>query len=230
MSKEIQDEYDWIFFCDDDDYYEPNRIDTFQLLLKKYSHIDGIYESQEGIPHQQYRYEYWSYCIRPTILKRFFEIVEEQDQIDTLENSCCDIMLVEYLRRLDPAKYPFCRLDAPKLYHYRRVNNEESVTEIISKNEKAMRKPNPPSFGSEKFVDYIVEWNDYLHENIHFYKHDVYVRTIVGCDLDYILKTEFKEDYPYIEFVDACHLETLVQYHHRLVNLCCKLYDATQFL
>jgi len=228
MVEEVdKDEYDWIFFCDDDDYYEPDRIDTFKKILKDVEmdpSFSGIYESQEGQSHQQFRYEYWSYCMRPAILKRFFSIIAASNQLDTLENACCDIMLVEYLRRLDPTVYKFYRLDTPVLYHYRKVDNEESVTETIYRNERAMRKPNPPSVASEQFADYIVEWNNYLYENFHFYKHDVFLRTIVGCELEYILKTEFKEDYLYLDFIDSCHVEILTKYYYRLKKLCSSLY------
>jgi len=222
---DVKSTHDWIMFCDDDDTYELNRVEMFMPLLKKGT--AGVFESWVGLSQQQYRYEFWTYCIRPYVLVPFFEFLD--DQPDILDQSCCDIMLVEYLRRLNTLTYIFERLDIPEsapLYHYRKVDNEHSVTEHIIKAQGGIRVGNPPEITDVRFSDYIVEWNDYLYQNLHIYMHDVYLRTVVGCDFDYILQKEFHVDYKYLEFVDPIHVDTLRRYHDRVRGLCERIYQS----
>ena len=93
---EVKSTQDWIFFCDDDDTYEPNRIERFLPFVQH--GVAGAFESWVGLSQQQYRYEFWAYGIRPFVLLPFFEYLS--DHPDILDQTCCDIMLVEYLRRL----------------------------------------------------------------------------------------------------------------------------------
>jgi glycosyltransferase involved in cell wall biosynthesis len=219
--------YDWYWFCDDDDTYEPDRIATFINIVKMHEHdpaFTGVYESSVGQTHQQYRYEYWAYCVRSAILERFFAVVQDDEVLD---NKCCDILLVEYLRRLDPTQYTFYRIDvAPDrpLYRYRKTDNETSVTETILKSQQYLWTPNPPPITDPGFADYIVRWNEYLHDNLDFYMHDMFLRTVVGCDLEYILRTEFQADYPYLDFVDVQHKERMIEQYEKTRDLCVSLY------
>lgn len=222
---EVKSTQDWIFFCDDDDTYEPNRIERFLPFIQH--GVAGAFESWVGLSQQQYRYEFWAYGIRPFVLLPFFEYLS--DHPDILDQTCCDIMLVEYLRRLSPTAYRFERLDIPEhapLYHYRKVNNEYSITETIIKSQSDIRVGNPPPITDARFSDYIADWNSYLYENLHYYMHDVYLRTVVGCSFDYILQKEFLADYPYLEYVDAVHVDTLRQYHERVRDICIRLYQV----
>lgn len=222
---DILDIYDWVMFCDDDDIYQVNRCEMFLPLLK--DHITGLYESWVKLPHQQYRYEFWTYCIRPMALMPFFEQLKGEP--DLLDQSCCDIMLVEYMRRLDPVLYNFARLDIPdtdRLYYYRKENNENSITENITKHQSNIRLGNPPEITDPGFADYIIEWNEYLYKNRDIYMHDVYLRTVVGCEFEYIMSKEFLLDYKYLCFVDSIHVETLRNYHNRVRSVCNAIYGG----
>ena len=75
------------------------------------------------------------------------------------------------------------------------------------------------------FSEYVVNLNEYLHENIDVYLHDVFLRTIVGCELEYILNAEFRGDYALFPYVDNCHLEKIKQSHEYLRGVCNKLFD-----
>ena len=71
-AQELAGQYEWYFFCDDDDTYEPDRISIFLNVIDAQKHdptFMGVYESSVGQTHQQYRYEYWAYCIRPALLE-----------------------------------------------------------------------------------------------------------------------------------------------------------------
>jgi glycosyltransferase involved in cell wall biosynthesis len=237
----VTEDYDWYFFCDDDDTYDPDRVKLFGQVIEAQKHdptFSGLYESSVGQAHQQYRYEYWAYCIRPELLRRFFAHITHHDASadasasasdNALNNRCCDILLVEYLRRLNPLTNAFARLDIPEktsLYHYRKLENDESVTETILKSHRFLWTPSPTSIGDVRFADYIVAWNDYLHENLHYYLHDMFLRTVVGCDLEYILRTEFQGDYIYLEFVDPIHKERMIAQYEATRALCLRLYDV----
>ena len=222
---EVKNDHDWIMFCDDDDTYDFTRVEKFLPLLQK--GIAGAFESWVGMTQQKYRYEFWTYCVRPFVLMPFFEFLK--DHPDILDQSCCDIMLVEYLRRLNPTAYRFLRLDIPEnspLYYYRKENNEYSITEHIIKAQDKVRVGNPPEITDVRFSDYIVEWNEYLYQNLHIYMHDVYLRTVVGCEFEYILQKEFHVDYKYLEYVDPIHVETLRRHHERVRDVCERLYQV----
>ena len=67
----IENSYDYVMFCDDDDKYENTRVEKFIIMIKhginncpKDKIFVGAYERdlQKG-SHSSSFYEYWSYCI-----------------------------------------------------------------------------------------------------------------------------------------------------------------------
>ena len=229
----------WVLFCDDDDLYSPTRVAEFAARIAECSRelqkvgepetlLIGLYESHDfGIDHRATRHEYWCYCVRFGILYEFFQkLAPYQDVID---NKCCDIVWAEYLRRLAPSRLFSC-IDK-KMYHYRRHDNADSITGEISTIQKhIIRRANPPALHDASigvaFADYVVEWDEYLYENLDFYLHDTFLRTVVGNGFDDILRAEFLADYPYLEFVDACHVAKLRALYDRLYGICQILYDV----
>jgi len=112
------------------------------------------------------------------------------------------------------------------MYNYRREDNTDSITgRIMTKDNVNLRTPNPPPMDSNEIVDYIMEFNDYLHKNLDIYMHDTFLRTVVGVKFEEILQAEFLADYPLLEHVDVCHTEKLRVYHERLREVCISIYD-----
>jgi hypothetical protein len=156
------------------------------------------------------------------VLGKFFYIL--QDNPDIISNKCCDVLFGEYLRRINTDSV-FIQIPE-KLYNYRIENNNDSITGSIQENQyKYTKLIAPPAPGSPEFTDYVINWNDYLYKNLDVYLHDVFLRTIVGCDLDYILRAEFKADYELLRFVDECHLVEIKKYHEYWISVCNKVYD-----
>jgi len=223
--------YDWIMFCDDDDTYEPMRVERFHHYISKQienSTIDkcqiGLYESTFGKNHREHRHEYWCYCISFKILKQFFDRLNNATtNTDIINHTCCDIMFANYLRRLND-DYLFIAINE-NLYNYHIHEDSNSITGHIQKTQSTVRCPNPPDIGDITFADYIVDWNTYLYDNLHLYLHDTYLRTIVGTNFDDILKAEFKADYPHIKFIDECHIKQLKELYEYLCDVCNKVYD-----
>jgi hypothetical protein len=111
------------------------------------------------------------------------------------------------------------------MYHYRRENNDDSITgDIVTRQKAAVRQPHPPPMDDIAIVDYLLDWNDYLHENLRIYLHDTFLRTVVGIDFDEILRAEFQSDYPLLDFVDQRHIETIEREWKQLREVCEKLY------
>jgi len=227
---------DWVLFCDDDDLYSPTRVADFAARIAECvqalqgsdipeTRLAGLYESHDfGVDHRLQRHEYWCYCVRLNVIRDFFEKLAPYR--DVIENKCCDIVWAEYLRRLDPSRLFSC-VDK-KMYYYRRHDNADSVTgEISNIQTRIIRRANPPAFHDAAFADYIVDWDQYLHENLDFYLHDTFLRTVVGNGFDDILRAEFLADYPYLEYVDACHVAKLRALYDRLHGICQKLYELT---
>jgi hypothetical protein len=228
----LKDQYNWIMFTDDDDMYEPVRVEVFlknihniliEIPSNAIAEFAGIYEDHVGEHHLRRRHEYWCYCVHIDIMNTFYNRLNEYP--DIIDNKCCDVLFAEYLRRLN-TDYLFCRLDE-KLYNYRIEDNSDSITGFIKENQhKYARLNDPPSIVDPTFADYVVDWNECLYENMEVYIHDVFLRTIVGCDLEYILKAEFRADYVLLPFVDECHTEKIKNTHEYLRNACNKLFDV----
>jgi glycosyltransferase involved in cell wall biosynthesis len=238
LVNELAGVHEWIMFSDDDDTYEPNRALHFANIiakgiqeigeLNKSSPDDpkqfvGIYESTFGKEHREQRHEYWCYCVHIQLLVDFYAKLSKYP--DIIDDRCCDVLFGEYLRRSAPNKL-FVRVTEP-FYNYRVENNSDSVTGFIKTNQPKFTnlEQAPPRERVQEWADYVVYWNGYLYENMDVYIHDTYLRTLVGSDLDYILRAEFMANYSLIDFVDACHVQKIADYHHRLRAVCNELYD-----
>jgi hypothetical protein len=222
--------HDWIMFCDDDDSYETTRVDNLlksiviiQDKIIKPTVFAGVYESHCEKEHREHRHEYWCYFINKYVLEHFYDIL--QNYQDIIDNKCCDVLFGEYMRRMGE-KYVFGRLNM-RLYNYRVTENQDSITGVIqAKQQVYTRNKEHPPLGDPKLTDYILDWNDYLHEHLEVYLHDVFLRTIVGCDINYILQAEFKFDYDLLIYVDDCHEKKMRDFHNYLRTICGKLYDV----
>ena len=221
---------EWTMFCDDDDTYDPSRVENFinsinvikQQTSSSGKIFAGLYESHCEKDHREHRHEYWCYCVNKHIMERFYDSLN--DHQDIIDHKCCDVLFGEYMRRLG-IKYFFGRLDM-RLYNYRVNENQDSVTGVIqSKQSFYTKKTQHPPIGDPSLPDYVLDWNDYLHENLDVYLHDVFLRTLVGCDMQYILQAEFRSDYDLIPYVDECHSNKMHGLHEYLRSVCKKLYD-----
>jgi len=237
LVQEIQGTHEWILFCDDDDTYEHDRAMHFASYIAKGieeikemnkdreipAQLLGCYESTFGKDHREHRHEYWCYCVHIQTLIDFYAKLEPYP--DVLNDRCCDVLFAEYLRRSSVNKL-FGRI-VKTLYNYRVDNNSDSITGVIKSNQPKYTnlKPAPPREQVQEWAEYVVYWNEYLYENIDIYIHDTYLRTLVGCDLDYILRAEFMSNYSLNEFVDPCHIEKIRNYHERLRTICNEIYD-----
>jgi len=221
----------WIMFCDDDDTYEKDRVEKIagniyvsekQCINVHHKKLAGLYESTFGKDHREHRHEYWCYCVNIELMVRFYDRLEKYP--DIIDNKCCDVLFAEYLRRINQ-DYLYCRLEE-KLYNYRVDNNTDSITGFIKGNQKKYtRSNNPPTIFDATFSDYVVEWNECLYENIDVYIHDVFLRTIVGCEIEYILRAEFRGDYDLLPYVDSCHLDKIKSKYKYWKDVCNLLYD-----
>jgi len=227
----LDSNHEWIMFCDDDDTYKTDRVEN---IIKSVYQLEqniketennkfiGLYESHCEKDHREHRHEYWCYCIHRLIIERFYDRIREYP--DIIDNKCCDILFGEYLRRLG-TNFIFARLDM-RLYNYRVEENQDSITGVIqSKQGFYTRFKQHPPIGDPQLPDYILDWNDYLYEHLDAYLHDVFLRTVVGCNMEYILQSEFRNDYELLQYVDECHVEKMRKFHEYLRGICGKLYD-----
>jgi len=238
LVNELVGKHEWIMFADDDDTYEPNRALHFaNILAKGFEEVNdinkaspddpkkliGLYESTFGKTHQEQRHEYWCYCVNIEVLINFY--IKLSKYPDIIDDRCCDVLFGEYLRRSGPNKL-FARV-SDSYYNYRVENNSDSITGFIKSNQHKYTnlEQAPPRERVQEWADYVIYWNKYLYENMDVYIHDIYLRTLVGCDLDYILRAEFMSNYTLVEFVDKCHVQKITNYHHRLRGICNELYD-----
>ena len=239
LYQEIHQKHQWILFCDDDDTYHKDRtnyfmqttrttelqIDTINetrdVTLPKLE-LAGVYENISQPTHHTKRHEYWCYCIRMDLLTRFFNVVEPA--IHVLDDRCCDVLFAEYLRRKSP-NWIYATINEP-LYYYREDENDDSITGFIQMNQhKYTNQTSPPPMDDDNWLSYVLKWNDYLKDNIHIFLHDTYLRTLVGSDLDTILRTEFQNNYFILDYVDQKHIMRMTDLHNRVKRVCADIYD-----
>lgn len=230
LHQEVGQNHRWIMFCDDDDTYTNDRTHSILAAIStglanmEENQLAGVYESVSGKDHAAQRHEYWCYCVNVHILSRFFETVAPHPQI--VNNTCCDVLFGEYLRRLSP-DWKFVMLRKP-CYQYRVDQNADSITGSIQSKHGQYhpRLSRPPAITSPEWATYVIEWNDFLRQNIHIYLHDAYLRTLVGYSFDQILQHEFLSNYSLLDYVDQDHVKQLADIYTCIIAVCEKLYDV----
>jgi hypothetical protein len=60
---------------------------------------------------------------------------------------------------------------------------------------------------------------------MHVFLHDVYLRTIVGSNLEFILEQEFRANVPLLPYVDDTHYTKIKELHERVKMACNFIYD-----
>ena len=232
LSKEYGELHKWIMFCDDDDTYQPNRtLHIATIITNTQKQINennvglslaGLYESSSNKDHRQHRHEYWCYCVNIVLIKQFMEIVEKHPII--LNDKCCDVLFGEYLRRKNN-NWIFMKLPV-HYYNYRVDDNSGSITGFIkSKQSLYTNITTPPQMDSNNWQEYVFNWNEHLHDNIDIYLHDTYLRSLVGCNFEEILKSEFLANYPLLSYVDKDHVIKINEKHILVKAICDQLYD-----
>jgi hypothetical protein len=224
----LQGNHEWIMFCDDDDTYEPDRVNVFlttivnamkELVNMPDNRLAGLYENIDNANHREKRQEYWCYCIHISLLINFMNKIRQYP--DILNHKCCDIIFGEYLRRIDLKNLYICV--NKHLYNYRVDNNSDSITGVIKNQGKVVRKPREVT--NENMVECAKELNDYLNIDNSIYIHDTFLRTVVGSDFDSILRYEFLSEYPILGMIDQRHIRQMAEYHNYLKEVVNTLYD-----
>ena len=226
----IEPFHNWVMFCDDDDTYEPTRVFAFlQATVNALREVSekmpdhefvGLYESPNRKNHKEQRHEYWCYMVHMKILKRFYDVVSQYE--DVMDNKCCDVLFAEYLRRLTN-HYIFGALN-DDLYHYRVDDNSDSVTGVIKTKNKVVRRAREITDSNRQ--ECIDELNEYLDDEIDIFIHDTYLRTLVGCSFDEILQAEFKSEYVILDSIKREHVQKIRDSHEYLKAICNLIYDT----
>lgn len=221
--------YKYAMFCDDDDTYKQERtlniiyqIENAEKQLSSDKILAGLYESTSEKTHKQQRQEYWSYCVNINVMKHFYNELSQYSSV--VNDKCCDVLFAEYLRRLnDP--HLFIQLHE-NYYNYRTDNNEASITGFIKSNRfQYSNVGSAPSKEDPIYETYLSNWNDYVQENMHIYIHDVYLRTLVGCQLQEILEAEFLGNSSLIQHMDSSLMQTITDWHILIRKACNKIYE-----
>jgi len=178
----------------------------------------GVYESTFGKNHQEQRHEFWCYCVYLPILQAFMDGV--RPHADILDNKCCDVFFGEYLRRINP-NYLYASITTP-LYNYRVDDNSDSITGVIRNTHKLIRQAR--EITPENMEECAKELNDYLNKEFEIYKHDTYLRAIIGNDFETVLQKEFKEEVCILHMIDRTHIVKLLDFYNRLHDICNAIY------
>ena len=124
---EFINNYDLIMFCDDDDTFEINRVDTivkiYNYSLSKKTdnkHLGGFIEiidvEMDDAP------EYWCYALTPKLYNDFYS--RFKDDMDLLKYDYGDMYFRNYLRLVNTdISFCSCKFDKPLYNHYINPNS-----------------------------------------------------------------------------------------------------------
>ena len=186
----ISEEYynDLIFFCDDDDTYNVNRINEHVFAFEnkssntKFDGLKDILLKYKNKNKDERLYEYWAFSVKPYVIKAFFEIFKNNMKL--FKHELADMYFRTFL--MHSQKYNswiVIQCENFDLYNYNE-NNPNSVCGKITQRKN--------SFSQNAKKDH--------HHNLLFYLlgnynllYDDYIKTHKLCDCENIIIPEKEE-------------------------------------
>ena len=137
LTNEFAHNHKLIMFCDDDDTYEPHRVELFDRHSQ--TTYDGVlYEAENenataSINASNFILnEFWRCAMSPEHLCQFFDLFQTDVQKSYLNGPYADLLLVNFLKRLGEQKYCVWRSNEKygpgPLYNYHKHNESVCVT------------------------------------------------------------------------------------------------------
>ena len=144
--KNYIDIYDYISFCDDDDYYKKNRVNKLLnsiLEMNNKNNIDYIGCSERPISQPRYNrflVGFLSYMLKPIVFKTFFNIIHEKNITRFFDSSSCWILFNNYLQIILNRTNKIYYLDVYNISYYIEHGNRNSYLNIIAKEAQKFTK------------------------------------------------------------------------------------------
>lgn len=137
LTNEFAHNHKLIMFCDDDDTYEPHRVELFDRHNQ--TTYDGVlYEAENenanaSINASNFKLnEFWRCAMSPEHLCQFFDLFQTDVQKSYLNGPYADLLLVAFLKRLGKRIYCVWRSNEKcgpgPLYNYHKHNESVCVT------------------------------------------------------------------------------------------------------
>jgi hypothetical protein len=139
---------DLVMFCDDDDYFIPNRVETFVNLKQENTNSKII---REIIPGHNEESEYWCYGLEPCVLNIFYE--RSKTNMHFLRHKFGDMYLRNFLLHTQNYGDILTFTTKSPLYVYN-TENENSIIRTIKRKREKLEK--------EGQVDYAELIDQYL--------------------------------------------------------------------
>lgn len=223
---EIKDIHKYIMFCDDDDTYQPERVEIFNSIIEygmeespEGKIFVGAYEKKNIKTHSEEFHEYWSYCVDINFIMNFIKNLKDNGFDNYLDNKMCDVIFASYLRSLN-SNHVFGALPY-KLYNYNK--NEHSITgQIKQHNDNNKVNKKTPTTDFKLFIDCA---NEQIHKEIDGMRDNIIMFYAIGrITFDEILKRTLIDSYKYIDHLDKNIVETLQDEYNNIKSLCDILY------
>ena len=128
LTKQFANQYEIIMFCDDDDTYKPERVDTLSTIFRNHQHLVNfsgvreIYGVLHGTP------EFWCYAIRPRMLHVFFERMETHNKMQLLQHKYGDMYFRSFLRATEPCIFCEVPMQSKVPFYNHNTSNPNSIT------------------------------------------------------------------------------------------------------
>ena len=221
--------FDFIMFCDDDDTYQPMRVEEFTTSInycynncmlngKKLAGMYEVINMDMDCSHLIRIHEYWKYCVHISILNNFFHTIEHNNGDNYIDNKFCDVLFADYLRQLDE-RHIFIKC-AKNYYNYNK--HSESITATIQKNKIAKKKFRINNIDLIEDLNRLIQINySILIDNIIFLKF-VYCKDSFN---DIMKKYVLREYYKYMPFLDQEMISNIQNRYNHLRDTCYALYQ-----
>jgi len=211
LDQEIQ--YKYVMFCDDDDYYQPNRVEKFSENFKS-----GFQCVCETVHFDEYDasvnyHEYVYYGVQVQVFITFIMFMKGK-YANILKHKFCDLLLSRFIQNKILCGELHCVYIFEAMYIQNR-HFHNSVTSCILDKNKGTGKEKHTNFDT-----FITRLNEDLNDNIVSLKNNVYPMVLIKeLSFQNMLKEQFRRNFKYYTRIDRRIIRELTNEYQMVSTL-----------
>ena len=206
-------QYQYVLFCDDDDYYQNDRVDKIISLLKQgyqcvceTKHYD---EYEASINYHEYVY----YGIHVNLCATFFNFITHND-VHIFKHKFCDLLLSRFIQNNILEGRQKCAYIYENLYVQNRHFYNSVTSRILKKNKENGKERHT------NFETFVTRLNEDLNDNIQSLINNVYPMYLIKeMSLKNMIREQLRTNYKYYKLVDKNVIETITREYKYIDNV-----------
>lgn len=211
MNQEIQ--YKYVMFCDDDDYYQPNRVEKFSEKFKEGFHCvcETTHTDAYVASINYHEYVYYGFNIQMFIT---FIMFMEGKYGNVLKHKFCDLLLSRFMQNKILGRELQCACVFDVLYIQNRHFTNSVTSRIQDKNKDSVNEKHT------NFDTFITRLNEDLNDNIVSLKNNVYPMVLIKeLSFQNMLKEQFRRNFKYYTRIDRIIIRELTNEYQMVSTL-----------